>query len=49
MHKKAKVYEDAAIEFREKGKTHEMHCAMDNGRCLRVAANILDGNCTAGG
>jgi hypothetical protein len=43
MHNKATIYENAGRDFQDRNQTHEMHCAMENARCLRKAANIMDG------
>lgn len=50
MHYKAGVYEKEAMKLFIDGKQiHHAHCAMDNAKCLRIAANIMDNTACNGG
>lgn len=49
MHRKAQAYEAVAAGLQSKHQIHDMHCAMDNARCLRQAANIIDRTASNGG
>jgi hypothetical protein len=49
MHKMAENYEAAGFDLHKKGRLHDFHNAISNAKCLRLAANLLDGNCSNGG
>jgi hypothetical protein len=49
MHHKASIYEKEALKLFIDFELHNAHCAMDNARALRIAANIMDGNACNGG
>jgi hypothetical protein len=50
MHYKASIYEKEAMKMFIDGKQlHQAHCAMDNARILRSAANIMDNTACNGG
>ena len=49
MHHKAGIYEKEAMKLFIDNKIHHAHCAMDNARVLRMAANIMDSNACNGG
>lgn len=42
MHQQASVYEKQAMKMFIDNDLHKGHCAMDNARALRAAANIMD-------
>lgn len=50
MHSKASTYEKEAMKmFIDGNHLHKAHCAMENARVLRFAANIMDGIACSGG
>lgn len=49
LHRIAETYEREGAKFFIDKDIHNAHNAMNNARCLRIAANIMDGCCSNGG